>query len=328
MSQNPPPRLYRYRPLDDGLFERELGALEKAFLWSPHFSEMNDPMEAFYELGGPADPIIDRLVLGSGKSTGEMYRMAQKVIANFCLVSLASSHLELPMWAYYASNFAGMCLEFATDELFVGDFQNERLVPVTYSRTPLPPIQFHELADMQPLIEARFSRKRIEWQHEKEWRILTGAGGARHYVDSALLRVYLGPRVSEDQARRICALLKDRPTEVLQGKVVGYELQFETIKAATPLGDCERVAECSLDLSEIILDQAELEAFFKVPFSRLVNELKAIAARPNTLAIEGCDISGNHNKNAVYVWSKHLLRSGREVWCRRYFDRHMRLLPG
>lgn len=253
-----PRYLYRYRPLDDALFEREICALENAFLWSPHFREMNDPMEAFYELGGDADPIIDHLIRPSGKSTRDVYEMARKVIDNFCLVSFSTSHQALPMWAYYASNFAGMCLEFETDPVFVGDFQNERLAPVTYAEAPLPPIQFHQLSDLETTVEASLSRKRIEWQHEQEWRVLTGAGGPKHYRDDALTRVFLGPRTSDAHAERLCELFKDRPTEILRGSIHGYRLQFETIKSAAPFQACARVGAGKLDLDEIIYDRAEV----------------------------------------------------------------------
>lgn len=118
----PPDQLYRYRPLDD-TFVRELAALKNGYLWSPHFTEMNDPMEAFYEFGGTGDAVVDQLLKPAGKSTADMYDMAKRVIDNFCLVSFASSPVDLPLWAYYGSNFSGICLEFATDTLFVGDFQ-------------------------------------------------------------------------------------------------------------------------------------------------------------------------------------------------------------
>jgi hypothetical protein len=320
----PPKHLYRYRPLDDALVDRELNALKDAFLWSPHFAEMNDPMEAFYELGGIADPVIDRLLASTGKSTSDMYEMARQVIDNFCLVSFSSDHMNLPMWAYYASNFAGMCLEFSTEKIFVGDFQNERLLPVTYAEAPLPPIAFHELDAIQPAIESRLSRKRREWQHEKEWRILTGAGGARYYVDDALTRIFLGARMTDANAERICALFKDRPTEILRGRVDGYKLTFEVVKPVTAFADCERVGEGKLDLDELIYDREELAAFLRVPFERLTDELSAIAALPNTQAVSGCDIAGSHDKNAIYVWSEQKLRSDRIAWHKIYFDRHMK----
>lgn len=327
-----PSHLYRYRPLDDALFQRELAALEKAFLWSPHFREMNDPMEAFYELGGAADPVLDALLKPSGKSTRDIYDLARNTFDNFCLVSLSTSHLALPMWAYYASNFAGMCLEFRTDELFTGDFQNERLMPVTYADAPIPPIELHQLVGegQQMVVEAAFSRKRIEWQHEKEWRILTGAGGARHYLDDALSRVFLGPRITDAHAQAICDLFKDRPTEILRGEIQGYDLRFKTIKASVPVENCERVGAGKMEIDDLLYSHEELEAFLEVPLSDLEALLRSIALRPNAEEIQGCDLSGEYKRQAIYVWTVYRLRSGRDAWKRLYFDRHLNPLhePG
>lgn len=323
----PPSYLYRYRPLEGALFDREIDALRDALLWAPQFSEMNDPMEAFYEFGGAADPFIDRMLAPSGKSTSDMYRMAQKVIDNFCLVSFSSSHMDLPMWAYYASNFAGMCLEFSSEEIFVGDFQNESLLPVTYAEAPLPTISIHDLNDIQTAIESRLSRKCSEWHHEKEWRIICGSGGKRFYVDDALKRIFLGPKTSAAHAKRICEIFRNRPTEILQGRVNGYDLTFKTIQPATPVDACERVGEGKLELEEILLDKDGVTEFLRTPYERLTEELTAIAARPNTQTIHCCDLSGDHNKNAIYVWSEHRLRSGQNVWRKVYFDRDMKKLP-
>ncbi|MDZ4057568.1 MAG: DUF2971 domain-containing protein [Polynucleobacter sp.] len=324
-----PTHLYRFRPLDDALLERELAALQTAFLWSPHFREMNDPMEAFYVLGGAADPLVDILLKPTGKSTRDVYEMVRSTVDNFCLVSLSTSHMALPMWAYYASNFAGMCLEFRTAEMFNGDLQNERLMQVTYADTAPPPLQFHHLGGdrMQKGLEACFSRKRVEWRHEQEWRILTGAGGAKHYVDDALSRIFLGPRIDDDHANRICAIFKDRPTEILRGKVHGYNLRFETVKPATAFANCTRVGAGKLNIEDLLYSREEISSFLEVPISDLEGRLREIVSHPNVEEILSCDISGERGGNAIYIWATYRLRSGRDAWKRIYLDRRLGALP-
>ncbi len=68
------------------------------------------------------------------------------------------------MWAYYGSNFSGMCLEFDTAELRIGDFQNEKLQPVTYARSALPPLTVTDMASerVEETVIARITRKRSE----------------------------------------------------------------------------------------------------------------------------------------------------------------------
>jgi hypothetical protein len=324
-----PSKLYRYRPLDDTLLERELSALRDSVLFSPPFAAMNDPMEAFYETGGPGDRIIDAMLGPAGKSTRKMYDMLSEMIHQFALISFASSYRDLPMWAYYGSNFGGMCLEFEAAEFEIGDLQGENLRQVTYARTALPPLT---LADMAPnataeAVIARMTRKRVEWAHEKEWRFITGRPGPKCYLDDTLLRVFLGPRVKAAHADRVCAVLDRRPVEVLQGKIEGFELRFESIKPAQPLESCDRVGAGRFDLADHLYAAKDLEQFLEVPMAKLLEECRRTTLRPNMEEFSGIDLT-DRVKDALYIRTTYKLRSGREAFHKRYFDRRMRAISG
>lgn len=322
-----PPKLYRYRPLEDALLGRELDALRESYLYAPPFAAMNDPMEAFYETGGPGDRIVNAMLAPAGKQIDNMYKMLSEMIERFALVSFAGSHEDLPMWAYYGSNFGGMCLEFDTVELSIGDLQNEKLRPVTYARSPLPPLTVADMAaeHLEEAVIARITRKRNEWAHEKEWRFITGEVGPKHYLDDALRRVFLGPRAKPEHVARVCDVLDRRPVEVLQGEIRGFELKFRSIKPATPQQECERVGAGRFEPNDIIYKRDDLEAFLAVPLEALLDECRRTARRPNLEEIADFDVSGHH-KGALFVWAIYKLRSGRDVYHKRYFDRRMRVL--
>lgn len=307
-----PSKLYRYRPLEDGLLDRELGALQNSYLYAAPFSAMNDPMEEFYKSGGGSDRIINA--------------MLSQMIDRLALVSFAATHEDLPMWAYYGSNFAGMCLEFDTTELLIGDFQNEKLRPVTYARGA-PPSTIADRANEgnEEAVIALITRKRSEWAHEKEWRVITGEIGPKHYLDDALRRVFLGPRVQPGHAARVCEVLDRRPVEVLQGEIDGFELRFRSIKPARAPEECERVGAGGFDQTNIINEQDQLQAFFAGPIDALLHECRRTARRPNLEEISDFDVSVNC-KGALFIWEIYRLRSGRDVYHKRYFDRRMRLL--
>lgn len=298
--------------------------MTNAYLWSPRFSQMNDPMEAFYEFGGAGDQAVDRLLRPAGKSTADMYGMAKAVIDGLCLVSFSSTPVDLPLWAYYGGNFAGVCLEFDTDRLFVGDLQGESILPVTYAEKALPPLELWELTSMEA-VTGRLSRKRTEWAHEKEWRILTGAEGPRHYIDEALVRVHLGPRIDKCHARQIRALFDGRPTEVVQGRVSGFSLRFEPVQPAPAATRCARVGSGTLDLDALLWSRDEFEAFLTVPVEQLVEELHRIAAQPNVEAVADCMVSATRPALLVQVEQK--MRNDRIVYERRYYDARLQSLP-
>lgn len=317
-----PASLYRFRPLDDVLVDRELSALEASYLFTPPFSAMNDPMEAFYETGGPTDRIVDAM-LGTGKGVSDLYKMLSDTVAAFALVSFAGTAKDLPMWAYYGSNFAGMCLEFDTVKLGVGDFQGEKLLPVKYARKALPPLTVADFGHVEDAITERITRKRIEWSHEKEWRYIVGQVGPKHYLDDALKRVYIGPRAQPAHADRICKLLEDRPAEILQGEIRGCDLQFRTIKPARPLSACDKVNAVALNLVEALHAEEELRSFLHAPYDQLVDIVRQIAEHPNFYGFGGVDISAS-DKEAIYITTIYKLRSDRDVYHQRYFDRRLR----
>lgn len=286
---------------------------------------MNDPMEAFYEIGGSSDWIIDKMLAPAGRKMSDMYSMLSEKINHFGLVSFASTHSDLPMWAYYGSNFSGICLEFDVAELAIGDFQDEKLQQVVYAPHALPPLAVADMGRLEEAMIARITRKRNEWSHEKEWRFLTGKPGPKCYLDDALCRVYLGPRVKPEHAEQICEVLDQRPVEVLKGEIKGFDLTFRRIKGERPIGECESIGARYFDPAEHLYAEKELREFLAVPFEMLMEECRRTALRPNMEAFEGIDIAGS-DKRMIYLWTKYKLRSGRMVYNKRYFDRQLRLL--
>lgn len=322
----PPALLYRYRALnDENMLGRELQTLANSYLYAPAFGSMNDPMEAFYETGGPGDRIVDAMLGPARNVSSQLYGLLDDMVAKFALVSFSSCPDDLPLWAYYAGNFAGICLEFASAELKNSDFQGEELRPVKYARDALPPITLADLGPdkMQNAVLARITRKRTEWQHEKEWRYVTGSVGPKHYLDDALKRVYLGPRIAEAHAAAIKEVLTSRPVTILQGEIHGFEMRFRTVKSATPLAQCDRVGDQRFDRAEALYAEKELREFLSVPFDDLLAECAHIASRPNFHEFGGIDVSASDGRY-MYLQVTYRLRSGRKVYETIYLDHRLR----
>jgi len=325
-NQKMPPVLFRYRPLEDDLLARELEALKNAYLFAPAFGKMNDPMEAFYETGGIGDQFVDEILRPSGVSTQAFYKPLKEMTDRFALISISTTHEYLPMWAYYASNFAGMCLEFSTAQLSTGDLKGEHLLEVEYVTSPASPINLTDVLanDQTARVVKRLAQKRIEWCHEEEWRFVTGEVGRKHYLDDALSRVYVGPRANPSHVAAICETLAGRPVEILQGEINGYSMTFQTIQVATPWSEAERQVDSKLKGVEGLPDESELEGFLSVPYETLVDTCIALAEHPNMEEFGGIGLSVTND--ALFIWTTYLLRNGRRVYVRRYYGHDMELL--
>ncbi|WP_152978724.1 DUF2971 domain-containing protein [Pseudomonas mediterranea] len=181
INQKMPTVLFRYRPLEEGLLIRELEALKQAYVFAPLFGEMDDPMEAFYEMGGIGDYFVDEALKPSGVSRQAFYKPSKKMIDRFALNSFSTTNEYLPMWAYYASNFAGVRLEFSTAQLATGDLKDEHLLEVEYVTSPASPIDLTDVfaKDQASRVVKRRAQKQIEWRHKKKLRFVTGEAWAK-----------------------------------------------------------------------------------------------------------------------------------------------------
>jgi hypothetical protein len=281
---------------------------------------MNDPMEAFLDLSrGRFQTFLPDFVQ---EAEDKLSPFITEKIGGLGLISFSTIHDDLPLWAYYASNFSGLCLEFDLEKLMVGDLQGEKLRPVQYFESALPPLSPLELL-RENTFEALLSsltRKRIEWAHEEEWRLITGQVGRKYYLDDALTRVFAGPRVNPEHAARLGDVFKERPVEILQGQVQGFDLKFHTIKGAQPLETSVRVGAGRFNPETDI--PAEIRHFLSVPFEGLVELCRRIAARPNMHKFFHIDLANGGKE--IYVITEYKLRNGRELFHKIYLDHFLR----
>lgn len=287
-----PTTLYRYRPLGDSeLIERELDAIRESYLYAPSFEQMNDPMEALFEFSSISDDPISLILppdflLKYEKTLEETARTAR----GSGLISMSETHLDYPLWAYYGSNFSGMCLEFDTNELVISDLPRDSIlpIPVIYDSTSPDAITFETLAWTDPIamVISRLSQKRAEWMHEKEWRYLAGRPGRKLYADTALKRIYLGPRISADAKLAIVDAMKNRPVEIFEGTVHGYEINFLCIKAGTRWDECERTGEGSFDEKKVLSSVKELRSALGESYAALQNKCNELSTHPNVKSID------------------------------------------
>lgn len=309
--KSPPATLYRYRPLGDSkLVTRELEAICGSYLYAPCFEQMNDPMEALFEHPGSDDPMGAILPPQFLALSNETLVKTAKIARSSGLISMSETYLDYPLWAYYGSNFGGMCLEFDTQALVISDLPRDSVVPipVIYDSTPPAPITLERLAVSDPMeiVISRLSQKREEWQHEKEWRYLAGGAGRKLYTDSALKRIYLGPRIDPETKSAIVNTMRNRPVEILEGSVHGYEVKFSCIKKSTPWHECERTGAGNFDPSKVLSFDKELRAVLGDNYKTLEQKCTELSTHPNVESIDGVCLT--NSRTGVCVTATYRLR--------------------
>ncbi len=185
--------LFRFRKLGPDNLQQELEAISESYLYASTFDKLNDPMEAFFGVvshvnqGDSMEDIISAaIVVGNG---------LKKINSETGIISLTDSVDNMVLWAYYADNFSGICLEFDLFGLCCGDLFHKGPYIINYVKSPP---QYHNVSiDMCSLIDTHFHTnfltKSIDWKHESEFRFLTNPG-KNYYPKHALRRIWLGPR--------------------------------------------------------------------------------------------------------------------------------------
>jgi hypothetical protein len=230
-----PERLYKYLP------PKGIRVLRSWTLRYTQPSHLNDPFEMRIPSVTPIlDPLSGDLVdsLLDFDSQTIMYRQLDR---EFGILSLAADDASLLLWAHYAQGHSGFSIAFDTSHPsfhLLGEAK-----PVVYASTRAS-MHGHE-----PPEEAIgfFFVKSVDWQYEREWRIVDlldhcrdlGNGIFVRDIDPACVAaVALGMATSRSLETRIRAALRGHPTIPIYRACLSsnsYSLAF--VEADDPLPD-------------------------------------------------------------------------------------------
>jgi hypothetical protein len=140
------------------------------------------------------------------------------------------------MWAHYAKDHSGFCVEYAPEDIPADDIRVRLLLPVMYvDSAPLDGTEMAEaglagpssFALMWPLLAATYKDR--AWSDEREWRIVNPDGRTEGF---AMLMpkpraVYLGARMSVEDERKITLIAKAKGIPIFKMRSGGLASQLE-----------------------------------------------------------------------------------------------------
>lgn len=205
-------KVYKFRSIDNKkILKRDLDSFQENKFYAPNFKNLNDKFEANF------DEIISDSVnlLGNtfNTDTSDIKKSINEVISYkeklgvFCLSKNCFSE---PLWAYYASDSKGYCIEYDLEKLKGitknRDFSIE-LVLNYYDEKPI--ITVHDIMSKN-LIPKMFASKKKCWEHEEEIRIIFDSAGLKEHHESAITGIYFGSDASEKLIEKIKSKFIDR----------------------------------------------------------------------------------------------------------------------
>jgi Protein of unknown function (DUF2971) len=211
-----PKHLYRYRSINsEERMDRELDSLRDHTLLGSHFERLNDPMEGTYRAGS-------HLTKHRNYAAIRSHIFDEKAALGVC--SFSETNDNPIMWAHYADQFAGICIQYDFGRLLSID--NVQFARVSYSENAQE-ISLNNLQDVD-LAKNILSTKGHTWLYEREWRMLSPHSG--HPVAArinCISGIYLGNRIHEDKQDEIKAAVGRKKIPIYKMKLDGYSIKFE-----------------------------------------------------------------------------------------------------
>lgn len=182
-------------------------ALQAHKLWFSRHEDFNDPYEG--KLAPPSQTIRNMVdVMGEKIDNDLMISLEAEYLSTFnpyldrqriCCFSRKKD--DICLWAHYADNHRGFCLEFnVLDDV---DFFMP-ILPVVYKREFAPADLWKE---PNTILEQIYQRKSDAWASEDEVRVIKkGRAGLRSYAPSALKSIIFGCRASDEDISMIRAI--------------------------------------------------------------------------------------------------------------------------
>jgi hypothetical protein len=145
----------------------------------------------------------------------------QKMRTKIGVLSLTQKRANILMWAHYAAQHTGFCLQFDSANPFF-----DRAVKVGYK--PLRPV-LNVLQHYRPQEEAeKLLVKAPDWEYEQEWRIVDAVKGpgVQRFPEQALTGVILGCRISQQNKKHIIQWWRGRAYRPILYQASEKEKQF------------------------------------------------------------------------------------------------------
>jgi|GEM_PF-423269 len=238
-------KVYKYRGGTEHTFERDLNSLENNYFWAPKYSELNDPCEGLIitDTFKNQTDSLQKLFSLNENSVEDLNNSFDNLIShslNAGIYSLSKTYKHELLWAHYASEHTGFCIEYDL-EILVNDniYQNFYHFPVEYAKSP-PVIGINDLNNGKgnKLIRKLAGTKSKSWAYEKEIRIISDEAGRQDYNYSAVESIYFGLRMPDKKKKAIMKRLKGRGINYYQINLKEDSYKFKREPVSDIYDDC------------------------------------------------------------------------------------------
>lgn len=173
-------RFYKYKSLEK--IEYIIDMIENNRLYMPRTLELNDPLEGICKMN------FGFAGCSYYHGTGTIHPCYCNTLNTYRVLALASRKDSVVMWAHYADEFKGICVEFENNAASLQEAK-----PVIYTDERIDSKVFEGSFD--ELAYNALQRKALEWSYEEEYRIIKKIDETDEYINllpNEIKCIYIG----------------------------------------------------------------------------------------------------------------------------------------
>lgn len=228
---------YKFKSLES---KYTIPNLEQDILHFSLITQLNDPFEYSYKIDREEEikkrlellKYIEFVVEPSKQELDEWintdaYKTMNSIREYTLVCSLTTSFNNAPMWASYANDYNGICIEYDAIEIFVK--YNWRLTPIEYT-DQIPKSDYStELNGILQFIHKTCISKNVRWENEDEWRITCIQYGDKKKERNDIIKpksIIMGNKVSKENKKKLLQIcnLKDIKLYEIEIDADSYQL--------------------------------------------------------------------------------------------------------
>lgn len=220
-------KVYKYRSAS----RRDIEALMNNQFYSASIESLNDIHESKISINKKEVDVFDLIIQkvepnhNGFKKTYETY---MENAMKYGIYSLSKNYNMELLWAYYSNSFKGFCIEYDLEKLKAYQLVGAYFIDIEY-KEEIPTLGVDDILDVNILHKKLLATKSKSWEHEDEFRIITGQTGLYHYYNNA---IHFGHRTEENTIKLVMNILKGKNIQyyTMSSKTNSYELERKEIK--------------------------------------------------------------------------------------------------
>lgn len=165
------------------------------------------------------------------KHPEELEQLYFQQMYSYGLYCLSETCDNILMWAHYADNHQGFCLEFSNGDLRSSPFPVSW--PITYQEDR-PIVDMTVTTDdekIDEILHLGLLTKSRDWVYEREWRVLGGTG-PREFSKGLLSAVIFGARMKPGDREQLLSWARQHPTplEMREARLSRDHFRLDIVK--------------------------------------------------------------------------------------------------